>query len=209
MTDTWGRIRAWFERYAPAVHDTLRGPASAEDLARARAAMGQELPEDLSSWWRRVDGVTSDSIRAGAVLPPWYHPYPVESALESRRLWLETWYDERQAVEADYLADLLSQPAGRPCQDAWLPMWLPIANNGGGSDLFVDLRSGPERGCVMAFDRVDGAEDQPLWPDVGAMLDEVADALAHRSAITPFTGSPLRVELLEGGRLEWVDADSG
>ncbi len=204
MTDAWGRIRAWFERYAPAVHDTLRGSVSADDLAKAHAAMGQELPGDLSLWWRRVDGVTSDSIRAGAVLPPWYHPYPVESALESRRMWLEIWH-----VEADYLADLMSQPAGQPCRDAWLPMWLPIANNGGGSDLFVDLRSGPERGCVMAFDRVDGAEDDPLWPSVGAMLDEVADALEHGTAIAPFTGSPLRAEVLEGGRLEWVDADSG
>lgn len=209
MTDAWGRIRAWFERYAPSVYDTLRGPASAIDLTNARAAVGQELPEDLSSWWRLVDGVTSDSIQAGAVLPPWYHPYPVESALESRRMWLEIWFDQRQVVEADYIADLMAQPAGRPCRDAWLPMWLPIANSGGGSDLFVDLRSGPERGCIMAFDSVDGAEGGPLWPSVGAMLIEVADALEHGTVIAPFMGSPLRVEVFEGGRLEWVNADAG
>lgn len=187
-------MRDWYATHAPAVYATLRGPASADQLVQARQEMGQELPADLLTWWELADGVEDAAAIAGSVVPPFYNPYPVASALDSRRLWLSIWPGD----------DGTAGPAGTECQFMWLPDWLPISNNGGGNDLFVDLRPGPLRGCVMEFDRVEGAGGPPLWPNVETMLRDIADALETGSAIDPFGDDPVRVELLDGGRLEWV-----
>lgn len=58
----------------------------------------------------------------------------------------------------------------------WIPEWLPIAGDGAGGGLFVDLRSGPHRGCVVRFNDT-GHEATPEWTDSEAMLTHVANAL--------------------------------
>jgi cell wall assembly regulator SMI1 len=189
-------MRDWYATNAPAVYATLREPASADQLAQAQQAMGQDLPVDLLAWWELADGVKDEAATAGSVVPPFYNPYPVASALDSRQDWLATWPGD------DGTAGL----AGTERTFMWLPSWLPIANNGGGNDLFIDLRPGPLHGCVMEFDRVDGAGGPPLWPNIETMLTAIADALETRSAIDPFGDGPMRVELLDGGRLDWADA---
>jgi cell wall assembly regulator SMI1 len=73
---------------------------------------------------------------------------------------------------------LVAEPAGTPVA-GWLPVWLPIAGDGGGGGLFVDLRAGPLSGCVMRWDKVEAAQLPPLWPDVATMLGEIADALVR------------------------------
>jgi cell wall assembly regulator SMI1 len=56
----------------------------------------------------------------------------------------------------------------------WLPEWLPVAGDGGGGGLFVDLRTGPRHGCVVAYTRT-GQGPAPVWPGVREMLTDVAD----------------------------------
>lgn len=61
----------------------------------------------------------------------------------------------------------------------WLPEWPPFA--GDGPDLFVDCRPGPLRGCVMVDYETEG-QHGPLWPNVAAMFEEVADRLEGAAA---------------------------
>lgn len=204
---SWQRIRAWAERFTPAVAATFRPPATHDDLAAADDAMGIALPADLLAWWSLMDGVTEDAARAGSLLPPFYDPYPVRAALASRQRWLRIWHEPNLSVDADHIAEMSAQPAGSECGFTWLPSWLPVAGDGGGDDLFVDLRPGPLHGCVMTFDKVEGANGGPQWTSVAAMLGDIADALEHRSVLEVDNHPPTLVGLLDDGRLKWLDID--
>jgi hypothetical protein len=138
----------------------------------------------------------------GALVPPGFVPYSIEGALKSRRSWLKVMhaYDEQP--------ELAPGPAGSPC-DVWLPEFMPIAADGCGTDLFVDLREGPARGCVMEYDKVGAAgyedstrADVSMWPNVASMLAEVADALDRD---VPVRG--VRVWADDDGGISW-DTDA-
>ncbi|WP_020669484.1 SMI1/KNR4 family protein [Amycolatopsis nigrescens] len=202
VAESWASIREWLGQHAPAVLAMLNPPADDADLDRAERATGVALPADLLAWWRLANGTDGRSN----LLPPWYSPYPITQALESRRIWLEVWHDEETRVFPDlpgvreYIDGLLKTPAGTPCQDMWLPVWLPVAGSGGGQDLFVDLRPGPLHGCVMEFDRVGAAGAAPLWPNVRAMLAAVADAFEQGSTVVG--RFPVALEA-DDGRINW------
>jgi cell wall assembly regulator SMI1 len=199
VTESWDRIRAWLDQHTPDLLRSVNPPASEEDLLGAEEAVGAALPDDLLAWWRLADGVSG---RTGGLLPTHFDPYPVSQALESRRIWLEVWYDEETRVIPDmpgwqeYADGRSAAPAGTVSPDIWLPAWLPIAGSGGGQDLFVDLRPGPLRGSVAHFDKVSTAEAGPLWPSVAATLAAVADALEQGSTTV-------------GGHLVTVEAHNG
>jgi hypothetical protein len=82
-----------------------------------------------------------------------------------------------------------------------LPGFLPMATDCGGADLFGDLRSGPEHGCVREFDKVH-TDGNPRWANVTAMLADIADALAYLSAIDGF-----HPRLDHDGTLHWEYRD--
>jgi cell wall assembly regulator SMI1 len=199
VTESWDRIRTWLGRHAPDALRVINPPAGEDDLLDAEEAVGAALPEDLLTWWRLADGVSG---RTGGLLPTHFDPYPVSHALESRRIWLEVWYDEETLVPGwqEYADAKSAAPAGTISPDIWLPAWLPIAGSGGGQDLFVDLRSGPLRGSVAHFDKVSTAGEGPLWPSVAVMLATVADALDQ--GCTTVGGHLITVEA-EHGHLVW------
>jgi cell wall assembly regulator SMI1 len=194
VDESWDLILSWLGRHSPAEAALLRPPADPRDIDAAARAVGAALPADLVAWWRRADGQAGK----GQLLPSLYSPYPVRAALNSRDIWLTAWNPAAAGPDLDRFAAWVSEvdraPAGTPCQGAWLPSWLPIAGDGGGDDLFVDLRPGPARGCVREFRRDSGASDQVLWDGVAAMLADVATALRH--------GVPIR-----GDRQIWVYDD--
>nr|MDT0660387.1 SMI1/KNR4 family protein [Micromonospora sp. DSM 115978] len=194
VDQSWDLILNWLGRHSPAEAALIRPPADPRDIDAAAHAVDTGLPADLVAWWRRADGQDGK----GQLLPPLYSPYAVRAALGSRDIWLTAWNPAAAGPDPDrfaaWVADLDRAPAGTPCQGAWLPSWLPIAGDGGGNDLFVDLRSGPAHGCVREFRRHSGALDEVLWDSVAAMLAEVAVALRH--------GVPVR-----GDRQIWVYDD--
>lgn len=186
VDETWDRIVGWLERHAPAVAGAIDPPAAESVLARAETAVGVPLPADLVAWWRRADGMRWTNPHPGALLPPRFVPHSVQRALESRRMWLEVMSSCHEEPEPP------SGPAGSP-GDVWSPVWMPIAADGGGTELFVDLRGGSAHGCVMTYDKVGAATLAPQWPSVTAMLAEVADALEKEAPVC--------------GRLIWAGED--
>jgi cell wall assembly regulator SMI1 len=198
VDESWNVIVDWLGRHSPPELALIRPPAAEGDLRSVEERVGTALPDDLVAWWRRADGLA----RKGGLLPPFYSPYPVRAALRSRDVWMTAWNavmeESTPGQFAAYLAQENEAPAGSPCKGAWLPRWLPIAGDGGGNDLFVDLRPGPARGCVRQFLRDDGAGDTAWWSSVSAMLSEVADALTRE---TPIRGSRIWVE--DDGAISW------
>jgi cell wall assembly regulator SMI1 len=180
VEEAWRQITDRLAREAPHMLNMINPPASEEEIASAEREMGMPLPDDVKTWWRLSNGVNR-GLRHGFLIPPRFDPYPIAVALEARRMLISA---RRSAFPVPddffdrYVAEQMQMPAGTPCIEPWLPAWLPIAGDVGGKHLFIDLRRGADRGCVMAFDRVEGTMNTPRWPSVLAMLTDIADATA-------------------------------
>lgn len=172
VDEAWDRIVAWLEVNAPATALCINPPATAGKIAAVAQAIGGELPPDLAAWWRRADGMRS-RVDSGRLLPPSYLPYTIEELLASRRVWLEI---AAETGDPRYTEEDLRRPAGSVTLQ-FSSAFLPIARNGSGDDLFVDLRSGPRRGCVTEYNHEQGALSGPCWPNTATMLADVANSL--------------------------------
>jgi cell wall assembly regulator SMI1 len=176
VDDAWSEITGHLERRCPDVARQVRAPATPEWLRRAEEAVGGQLPADLTRWWRLADGMDGHT----RLIPHLHTPLSIGAALSSRLTWLE--------VSAENTHDDTGSDgaAGSPVYGVWLPQWLPIASDQGGSELFVDLRPGPARGCVGEF-YSDGWEFRaPRWGSVAAMLSDVAAAFGSDDPVHGF-----------------------
>lgn len=182
----WERIVTWLRTNAPVTAAHLAPPVTPDDLMVVESLLGTPLPADLSAWWHQSCGVTG--FVEGRLIPPSYAPYTVDQAVDRRELMLEIASAE----------GVLAEPAGSPCT-AWLPQWLPIAHDGGGNNLFADLRPGPLTGCVTTWDKYEAAIMPPLWPNTATMLAEIAEALAQGTDVDGY-----HPEVSDAGTLDWV-----
>ncbi|WP_143138675.1 SMI1/KNR4 family protein [Lentzea waywayandensis] len=175
----WTRADAWLRSHAPELHAKFLPPATAADVAAAEEAIGAPLPADLAAWWTACGGL--EEADYAPLVPEFYSPFGVGRALEVREMTMrirrEVAVDPRVGDVDSYEARKLGEPAGSLIGDLWLPLFVPIAVSASGSYLFVDLREGPLHGCVMPFDNVEGADEEPLWENVAAMLAGVAEWL--------------------------------
>ncbi|MFG1807837.1 hypothetical protein [Streptomyces sp. NPDC049040] len=79
--------------------------------------------------------------------------------------------------------------------------WVPFAATSTGEYLVVDHREGPDYGAVLRFDPESGDGGEHCWPDLLALVTELADVLE--------SGEPLRMlgqaahRPCAGRRLEW------
>ncbi len=188
--ESWHRIVAWLHHNAPTSAAHIGPPATASEIAVVEALLNRPLPADLLAWWRHSCGVT-DFLK-GQLLPH-YTPFTVDQAVERR----EGLLDIDSFDDAETIA-LVAEPAGSECT-FWLPVWLPLAHNGGGDYLLVDLRSGPLHGCIMKWDKYEAAISEPRWPNTATMLAEIAYALDHG---TDINGD--QPEANDDGTLDWV-----
>ena len=104
------------------------------------------------------------------VLPCW-SPLSIDQIVES-------WQMYAAIVEDLGLDEFIDEDAlAGDMATAFVSEFVPIAEDGAASTLFVDTRSGPLSGCVTIYHRDDGALGGPTWDSVTAMLDDLADAL--------------------------------
>ncbi|GAA3994761.1 hypothetical protein GCM10022247_13140 [Allokutzneria multivorans] len=189
--ESWDRVVTWLHRNVPVSAAHIGRPATKNEIAVVEALLNRELPADLLAWWRRSCGVT-DFIKGRLI--PGFAPFTADEAIEHR----EEMLDIAPCDDAAETAALAADPAGSACT-FWLPVWLPLAHNGGGDYLFVDLRSGPLHGCVMQWEKYEAAVSEPSWPNTATMLAEIAHSLDHNTDITGY-----QPEALDDGTLDWV-----
>lgn len=200
VSDTWARIRSWLQDNVPSLDEAILPPVAPDVLAEAEEEIGVTLDDDTRGWWQQCDGVAPPEGPHPGHLLPGYDLYSVAAAMSHRRAWLQVRQEHshmnREAFDL-YVTGQERQPAGSPC-GVWLATWVPIAGSGGGEHLFVDLRSGPLRGCVGNFDRVYGAPQPPIWSRVGEMLRELAVALEEQTSLWDM------VPMVYDNELDWV-----
>ena len=194
----WDRITAWLAGHAPATADSLNPPASGDAVADAERVLGRQFPTDLIRWWRRADGAQVLMGKA-KLFPPYYLPCGPRYMLGEWRTWREVYLDPAVGGPnaAKTLDELAETPAGSSIT-AFVPAFVPIAFDGSGGNLVVDLRPGPRHGCVLGFHAEMGSSG-PLWDGVAAMLDDVANALERG---TPSAGHVATVTA--DGALDWT-----
>ncbi|MGI5499589.1 SMI1/KNR4 family protein [Lentzea sp. CA-135723] len=186
---SWTDIEAWIAGNLPALHATLLPPSSADDIRTAEHSIGHPLPADLAAWWRQFGGIGERTL-LWDLIPGYWQPLGLAGALADRAMTMEV----RNDLFDSSPEAALQHPAGTQNTELWLPAWVPVATNLGGSYLFADLRGGPLHGCVMAWDNVEGADTEPLYPTVSAMLDHAARALR---------GETERRVVVKDGYFEW------
>ncbi|MBC2902448.1 SMI1/KNR4 family protein [Streptomyces cupreus] len=195
VDDAWDRIAAWLARNAPATAACLDAPAAHVDRAGAERDLGRALPQDLAQWWARADGMSGPRPHV-KLLPPFFTPLSIAQARRSRHLWLET---GAELGATQWPLDEEGKDAGSPVGE-FLRVFMPIARDGSGNELFVDLRSGPMHGCVGHWDHEQGCFYPPRWPSAAAMLAEVADALE--------SGMPALQDFADRARAQGLEAQA-
>ena len=158
MIEHWNRILAWLAEHAPATRAVLR--------PRYDALPELRVPIDLQLWWS-VYGGTAEGLFA-EILPPFYTPLGADRAFVLR--------DTHASKPVD------ASEAGSPIS-GFHPEWLPIAFDGTGDVLAVDLRPGVLRGCVVEWDQERNEMVKPEWTSIVEMFDQVATALETRSVV--------------------------
>lgn len=160
VIEHWNRILAWLAEHAPTTRAVLR-PGS-------DARLDLEVPAELTQWWAAFGG--TQELSFAEILPPFYTPVGPDRAIRLR---------ERN--RAHFTTDLDSE-AGALTQ-GFHPDWLPIAFDGLGDVLAVDLRPGALHGCVVEWDRERHEMVKPEWTSVEEMFGQVATALENRSRL--------------------------
>jgi len=84
--------------------------------------------------------------------------------------------------------------AGSPFTGEFSPLFIPFAGLDGNC-LFVDLRRGPQHGCVTEWDEVDAAYGGPRWLSLDAMFVELLAALRSGDEFEGHVPSVVRGEL--------------
>ncbi|MCO6010705.1 SMI1/KNR4 family protein [Actinoallomurus purpureus] len=199
VQSSWDRMITWLRGHSPATAEGVNGPATAKAIDEADWAVGVPLPADLRALYRAADGMRSHPRHVGDLLPPFYQLLPLEEALRFHRSRVEGFADREDSEWWGTEEEADTAPAGTQ-GFRWSRHWLPIATNHCGDVLFADLRYGRFRGCVMKYDKYEGADRRPMWPSVSAMLAEVADALEHDGV-----AAGRRPYVDAEGRLEWRD----
>ncbi|GAB3444446.1 SMI1/KNR4 family protein [Actinophytocola sediminis] len=183
----WSSITTWLGDQAPTTASAVRAPASEDDIAETRAAIGRDLPDDLIAWWRLADGM--DDYRAGFLIPAVYQPLPVAAVRDEYQRWSR--YTDPDCCRSDGTHRAAGEAGFGFCTAT-----VPICRDLGGDVLLVDLRDGPRHGVILSLMAEDG-HHPTRWTTVAAMLEDVAGRL-H----TP--GSGYEPDVIEDGVLTWV-----
>lgn len=192
---SWDRIEEWLRGNAPDL--PLSPPAEAPAVAAAQESIGLPFPADLVESLLRHDG------SPGSLVPSRWTLVPLDTAVG---IWRRNTDDlaARQEAEIDDLGDEDDEDWSETEEgeeDAfwgWNPAWLPIALDGSGCHLVVELREGDRRGVVGVLDPEVGPrfEGYGTWPSTAALLEGTANALDG--------GDPLWKVGIESWGIDWT-----
>jgi cell wall assembly regulator SMI1 len=173
VSESWGRIETWLQAHAPAVRKSFRPGARKGAVEKLEAELGAKLPADFAELVRLHDG-QKDDAEAGLfpVSDKGLGPLPsfrLLSLTEARREWkmMKELHDQGE------FDGRKSKPTRGVRADWWNVGWVPIADDGGGDYVCLDLAPGKGGtvGQVIVFfhdmdDRQSLAKSYAAWMEV-------------------------------------------
>ena len=176
VEDLWWRWVDRLEDRGWGARAMLRPPAG-DDVVAAAAEVVGGFPDELAALYRIADG----QLETRYVDGPWTNLFPGHEFLSlagARRAW-QGWADIRAAYVARGLRRHDHGARRRPGAPRHTPgqLWWPLAEDGGGNHLMVDLDP-PPGGTVgqVLVAGPDEDERRVLAPGVGAYLAALLDA---------------------------------
>jgi cell wall assembly regulator SMI1 len=204
---SWQRIDGWLKKHYIGLAEQLGSPATKADLCAFETDLGFQLPADVRASFCMHDGqelgvvgisaiateISGPGVIFGAIL------LSLEAAAAEQQVWcnvaslLERCIADYSALSAlqksfggqserviQWLAHQTSVPAGAiQCTYAH-PRWLPLATDGGGNNIALDLAPGPAGrwGQIILFGR-DFDTKYVVAPSWAAFLEQFADDLEN------------------------------
>ncbi|MGW6062721.1 SMI1/KNR4 family protein [Streptomyces sp. NPDC055189] len=181
---SWLRIENWLCEYAPSAYASFP-PATGSDAVRAAERhCGLVFPDDLVASLRRHNG-------SGEFLLPGNYRLSGAAQIAKDYVW---WTGSQQRDVPDELR-------------YWRSSWLPLAVDGAGGSLFVEMAPGDRHGRIGVHAHGDGGrfDDLPQYTSLQALLSWAAQALSDGSA-TDVLDYVLTTD--EQGLPYWEDADA-
>ncbi len=161
MQEIWSRIESWFQRHAPEALNNLRKGASDEDIRQLEIDLGYQLPEDVRASLRLHNGTVDTFADIWQLLS-------LEGMKEQYQVQIQVLHSLQEDTDEENQDDEIWW---------WLPSWLPIAYDGSGDLLCVDVTSQTRHqfGQIMFFDHEVGSSR--IAPGFHALLSKFADDL--------------------------------
>jgi len=175
--DAWDRIEAWLKEHARSVRKSLRPGAKPEAVAKLEAALGVSLPADFAASVARHNGQAEEAESGLFPHTDVLGPEPAWRLLSLAEI-KSFWKLMKELVDAGEFAGRPSTPPAGVRSDWWCPGWVPVADNGGGDAVCLDLSpaEGGRVGQVLLF--AHDAPDRPLLAEsFGAWLTRLAENL--------------------------------
>ena len=174
--EAWKRIEHWLSANAPEILSSLNDPATPEALWKLADAVGQSLPEEMSTVYRVHDG-QDDESGAGGLLPNGYDYGDMAHGLAELERFISDHEMMTKLIEMGDFSDIQKQPNPAIKTAPWNKLWIPIANDGGGDYHCIDLDPGSDgmRGQVIT---VGESETQTVVASsLSDWLSQIADEM--------------------------------
>ncbi|MEO8283140.1 MAG: SMI1/KNR4 family protein, partial [Pseudarthrobacter sp.] len=218
-------IVEWLRANAPVTAQTIRASAPEALIRSFEKAAPNGWPEDLSTLYRLFDG--AEPSIAGYIFPHyrpfplqeaektrqmlldiWARVGEEANAVDEREKRSPLYLNLRAAHEAYRGAPSPTHhrpydPARAEAEEAgtrasmFISSFLPVAGDGSGDFLFVDLRKGRQHGCVSEYFKEEADWRPAVWPSLETLLAETLSSLRTGQPALSFI--PTVIE----GRLNW------
>jgi cell wall assembly regulator SMI1 len=182
IAELWRRIETWLGAHSPNARKDLHAPATIEAIEQLEKVLGTSLPDDFRQSMQIHDGQHSNLPIFGR----W-------ELLESRRV-AERWKQHTRIYREQGLVAASARAEG-PVRPVWWNLsWVPIATDGGGNDLCLDLDppARGHRGQLIEYVHDDDVRSV-VAPTFRAWLSTYADEIeGEKYEIDDFSGYPVR-----------------
>ncbi|PTT59017.1 hypothetical protein DBR22_22435 [Arthrobacter sp. HMWF013] len=225
VEESWAGIAAWLKANAPVTANAIRPPAPGTLIRSLQGEAPNGWPGELSTLYRLADG--AERSTAGYIYPRYRPlPLEEVGRTRQMLLGIEAQVGEaaNAAFEREQNSPLYRNlrmlhqagsgvplpepqkpydPAKAEADDAgtrasfFISPFLPIAEDGSGDFLFVDLRGGRQHGCVGEYFKGDADWRPAIWPSVEALLEDILSSLESGRPV--FSSRPSVVN----GSLTW------
>lgn len=169
IASTWERIEAEIKRLKWAKSRKLNKGASAASLAKVEKTLGVTLPDEFRESYALHDGQDSGTAFLLGPSDEGYCLLPLAQVLKEAKIWAD--------LKEDFADEEVSADKGVRA-DWWNTKWLPIAGNGGGDFLCLDLApaKGGQLGQIITMNHESPTRE--LWAkSFGEWLHSVAEQL--------------------------------
>jgi cell wall assembly regulator SMI1/ankyrin repeat protein len=178
IPDLWRRLETALATAAPQIKKSLRKGATETRLVKLELALGGKLPAEVRSSYLLHDGQADD---ADCLFPEGFAELDCDYLLMPLAEVLGEWEMWKELVEEGEFEDETATPDEGVRADWWNIGWVPLAGNGAGDLLCIDLKParGGRRGQVVRMSHESG-ERYLLAGSLGEFLVQLCEHYEER-----------------------------